>query len=83
MSCSCGATRIADCPVIGQVAAELEIGGVGDDGPTNRVWRALWCLLHPTQCRRDPKTGRPIPALQDVIVLGAIVFAWWKLTDER
>lgn len=77
MSCTCGATRPAECPTLVELA-----GDVAGDGAIDKAHRALWCLLHPFQCRRDPKTGRPIPAVADLVLLGVVVFAWWKLTEE-
>lgn len=76
MSCGCGAQRIEDCASLGVAGDEL-----GSDAG-DKVHRALWCLLHPLQCRRDPKTGKPIPALGDVLLLGALVGAWWYLTRD-
>lgn len=58
---------------------------LGDDmgGPAaDKVHRALWCILHPFQCRRDPKTGAPRLALDDLVVLGVVAFAWLYFTRD-
>lgn len=91
MSCQCGALEPADCPALAELRerAAVECGALSGEAMDvgafvdwDKVHRAMWCLLHPFQCRRDPKTGRPRLALDDIVVLGVVAFAWWKLTDE-
>lgn len=85
MSCSCGAARPEECETLAELVQtqalsgdELELGV-----PWDKLHRAMWCLLHPLQCRRDPKTGEPIPAVGDLVLLGVVVYAWLELTKER
>lgn len=77
MSCPCGAERPEDCDALAELAGP-ELGGVDWD----QLHRAMWCLLHPLQCRRDPKTGRPILAAVDLLVLGGLIYLWHVTTKD-